>query len=325
VRSEIVRMDQEIGDRMRATDPDPNEVERAKNERAAVAARKRTESRQWSLALNTETQRARVEATTRLRGYVTQLQESMLTRIDAGDDLKNLPRDVDRALQALSVRLSHDLEFRFRKVGERVLAQVFAQHELHHVLRQLNARLGHALATKPRREAAGDGGMVVLSSAGIVMMGSRAAAAGAGALGLGSLAGGLVLPVIGLGIGLAAGAYMVWKRRSMADKQQARTWLREVLGEARAALADEITHRFTDLQYALTLALDEAIERRLQQLDAHIATIDKAMAEDKAERAKRKAALAAERETLRSRIKQVDEVLVRVRQLAPAAPADGQE
>jgi uncharacterized membrane-anchored protein YhcB (DUF1043 family) len=322
VRSEVIRIDQALGDRMKATDPDPADIQRAKDERAAVATRKRTESRQWSLALNTETQRARVEATTRLRNYVTQLQETFMTRIDKGEEIKNLPQDVDRALYALSLRLSSDLEFRFRKVGERALAQVFGPHELQHVLRQLNARLRHALGTKPQRDGSGDNGMVVMSSAGMVMMGTNAARLGAGALGMGAMAGGLVVPVIGLGLGLAAGAYLVWKRKSMTDKQQARTWLREVLGEARAALSDEIMHRFTDLQYALTVALDEAIERRLQQLDAHIAEIDKSLADDKAERAKRKAALAQEREALRAKIKQIDEVLVRVRALLPAAPAD---
>jgi hypothetical protein len=322
VRSEIIRIDQRIGDRIRATDPDPAEIQRARDERAAVATRKRTESRQWSLTLNTETQRARVEATTRLRTYVTQLQETYMARIDKGDELKNLPQEVDQALYALSVRLSGDLELRFRQVGERALAQVFAPHELQHVLRQLNARLRHALGTKPQREGGGDNGMIVVSSAGMVMMGTNAARLGAGAFGLGSLAGGLAIPVVGLGLGLAAGAYLVWKRKSMTDKQQARTWLREVLGEARAALSDEIMHRFTDLQYALTVALDEAIERRLQQLDAHIADIDRALAEDNAERARRKAVLAQEREALRARIKQVDEVLVRVRHLLPAAAAD---
>ncbi|MBN1174585.1 MAG: dynamin family protein [Micromonosporaceae bacterium] len=328
IRSDIIRMDQAIGERMRATDPDPAEIDRAKAERAAIAARKRTESRQWSLALNTETQRARIEATGRLRGYVTQLQESFMTRIDKGEDLKNLPQDVDRALCALSVRLSQDLEFRFRKVGERVLAQVFTPAELHSVLRQLNARLRHAISAKPRREGGGDNGMIVMSSASMVMMGTNAVKMGAGAIGVGSMAAGagaIAIPVVGIGIGLAAGAYLIWKRKSSTDKQQARTWLREVLGESRAALSDEITHRFTDLQYALTLALDEAIERRLQQLDAHIATIDKSMAEDKAVRAKRKSALAGERETLRAKIKHVDEVLVRVRQLAPAAPAEARE
>jgi len=328
VRSEVIRLDQQIGERMKATDPDPAEIQRAKDERTKVAARKRTESRQWSLALNTETQRARVEATTRLRTYITKLQEDYLNKIDkaSGGDLKNLATEVDRSLHALSVRLSHDLEFRFRKVGERVLAQVFHPHELHYVLRQLNARLRHALGTKPRREGgSGDGAMVAMSSAGMAMMAGRGATIGASALGLSSIAGaGLVIPVVGVGIGLAAGAFMIWKRKAMTDRQGARQWLREVLGEARAALSDEIMHRFTDLQYALTLALDEAIERRLQQLDAHIANIDKAMAEDKAERTKRKSALAQEREGLRARIKQLDEVLVRVRQLLPAAPADGQ-
>jgi hypothetical protein len=325
VRSEYIRVDQELGDRMKATDPDPADAERAKEERAQVATRKRTESRQWSLALSTETQRARVEATTRLRNYVTQLQEQFMEKIDKGGrgEINDLPAEVDKALYALSVRLSHDLEFRFRKVGERVLAQVFHPNELQHVLRQLNAKLRHALGTKPRRDGGGgDGAMVVMSSAGMAMMAGRGAM-GLGATALAGVAGaGLVIPVIGIGLGLAAGAYMIFKRKSMTDKVQARTWLREVLGEARAALSDEIMHRFTDLQYALTLALDEAIERRLKQLDSHIANIDKSLAEDKAERGKRKAALNTEREGLRSRIKQVDEVLVRVRALAPNAPAD---
>ena len=323
VRSEVIRLDQEIGDRMKATDPDPGDIQRAKDERAKVAARKRTESRQWSLALNTETQRARVEATTRLRQYITKLQEDYLNKIDkaSGSEMKNLPNEVDRSLHALSVRLSHDLEFRFRKVAERVLAQVFHPNELQYVLRQINARLRHALGTKPRRDHNDQGNaMVAMSSAGMAMMAGKGAAMAVGGI---AVAGIVAVPV-GIAIGLGAGAYLLFKRKSMSDKQGTRQWLREVLNEARAALSDEIMHRFTDLQYALTLALDEAIERRLKQLDAHIANIDKAMAEDKAERGKRKAALAAEREGLRARIKQLDEVLVRVRQLLPAAPAESQ-
>ena len=323
VRSEVIRLDQEIGDRMKATDPDPGDIQRAKDERAKVAARKRTESRQWSLALNTETQRARVEATTRLRQYITKLQEDYLNKIDkaSGSEMKNLPNEVDRSLHALSVRLSHDLEFRFRKVAERVLAQVFHPNELQYVLRQINARLRHALGTKPRRDHNDQGNaMVAMSSAGMAMMAGKGAAMAVGGI---AVAGIVAVPV-GIAIGLGAGAYLLFKRKSMSDKQGTRQWLREVLNEARAALSDEIMHRFTDLQYALTLALDEAIERRLQQLDAHIANIDKAMAEDKAERSKRKGALAQEREGLRARIKQLDEVLVRVRQLLPAAPAESQ-
>ncbi len=326
LRSEVIRLDQQITDRIAAADPDPAAAQRAKDERTKLAARKRTESRQWSLALNNETQRARVEATTRLRHYVTQLQEDFLNRIDkaSGGDLKSMPAEVDRALHALSIRLSQDLEWRFRQVGERVLAQIFARHELQFILRRLNARLRHAMGAKPRRDSpSGDGAVVLMSSAGMAMMAGRAGMMGASAAGLAGVAGaGLIIPGVGIGLGLAAGAFMIWKRKAMTDRQQQRTWLREVLGEARAALTDEVMHRFNDLQYALTLALDDAIERRLQQLDAHIAEIDKAMADDKASRAKRKASLAQEREALRGRIKQIDEILVRVRQLAPAAPSD---
>jgi hypothetical protein len=325
VRSELVRLDAEIGARLIATDPDPADVTRARADRAALAARKRTESRQWSLALSTETQRARVEATGRLRGYLSELQEDLLNQIDKGrgEEIKGLPQQVDQALHALSVRLSKDLEFRFRKVGERALAQVFEPHELQLVLRRLNAALHHALASKPRREGGGDNVMIAMSAGGMAFMAGRGAMVGASALGAGALVGGgLLVPFAGLGLGLAAGAFILYRRRTQTDRQQARVWLREVLAEARAALADEITHRFTDLQYALTLALDDAIERRLQALDAHIAEIDRAMAEDKAGRTRRKAALQAERETLRARIKQVDEVLLRARALSPATATD---
>ncbi|MEO3819509.1 dynamin family protein [Plantactinospora sp. B24E8] len=321
VRSELVSVDLQFGERLRATDPDPAEAARVKQERAAVAARKRTESRQWSLALSAETQRARVEATGLLRGYVGGLQEEFLNRIDSarGDDLKGLPQQVDEALHALSIRLSADLEVRFRQVGERVLAEVFQPDELGFVLGRLNATLRHALASKPRREGGADNMMIALSAGGMAFMAGRGAMAGASALGAGALVGGsLLVPFAGLGLGLAAGGFILYRRRVTSDRQQARMWLREVVADARAALSDEITHRFTDLQYALTLALDDAIERRLRQLDARIAEIDAAAAEDQAGRARRRAATQAERDAVRARIKQVDEVLQRARTLAPA-------
>ena len=164
--------------------------------------------------------------------------------------------------------------------------------------------------------------MIAMSAGGMAFMAGRGVAAGASALGAGAIVGGgLLIPVAGLGLGLAAGAFILYRRRVATDRQQARVWLREVLGEARAALTDELAQRFTDLQYALTLALDDAIERRLAQLDAHIGEIDKALARDKAERTRRRAALQTQRDAIRARVKQVDEVLARARPLSPAAPA----
>ncbi|HEY3503478.1 MAG TPA: dynamin family protein [Actinocatenispora sp.] len=327
VRTEFVRLDISVGDRMKSADPDPALVERLKEERAKVNSRKRSETKQWSLALNTETQRARVEAQSRLRQYMTKLQEDFTKAIEKGTNSKQLPYEVDRALYAVSVRLSHELEHRFRVIGQRILASVFTPQELNYVLRRLNAQLRHALASKPQKESGGDSSMVVVASVGsavsmgrLAMTGGTAAASALGA----AAVGGVVVPVIGVGVGLAIGAFMMWKRKGQANKQQAKTWLREVLGEARASLSDDIATRFTDLQYALTLALDEAIERRLKQLDAQIAEIDKTMVEDKTSRQKKRADLQKEREALRARIKQLDEVLIKARAIAPSAPSDTQ-
>jgi len=114
---------------------------------------------------------------------------------------------------------------------------------------------------------------------------------------------------------------VLYRRRVQTDRQQARIWLRDVLGEARAALADEIANRFTDLQYALAVAVDDAVERRLRDLDAHIAEIDAAAAEDAAGRARRRAAAQHDLDAVRARLRQVDDVLIRARALTPA-PSD---
>jgi hypothetical protein len=327
-RGELARLDEAAAERLRATDPDPDEMARARQRRADLAARKRTESRHWSLALTTETQRARVEAVGSLRTQIGAVQDDFCARIDAGrgDALAALPDALDAQLQAVAVRLSQDLQTRFRQVGEKVLAEVFDDDELRMVLGRLNATLRHALSAGPPRDSQGDNLMVALSAGGIAFMAGRSAVFGASVLGAGGLVGGsLLVPVAGIGLGLAAGGYVLYRRRVQTGRQQARTWLRDVLAEARAALADEISYRFTDLQYALTVALDDAIERRLRELDAHIADIDAALAQDKATRTRHRAALQADRDALRARLSQVDEVLLRARALTPAPTDDGQE
>lgn len=324
VRSEFVRLDLDAIQGMKAADPDPEMAARLKEERNRVNSRKRSESKHWSLALNTETNRAKVEATGRLRTYFSKLQEQLMNQIEkAGKtDISRLPYDVDRSLHALSVRMSAELEYRFRVIAQRILSQVFTPQEMQHVLRKLNAQLRTVAQSKPRRESS-DNSMVVMSSIGSLSMGRGLVTMGAGAVGLG--AAGLAVTTAGLGLGLGVAAFMMYKRKVQQNRQQAKVWVREVMGESRAALQDEVMHRFTDLQYSLTLALDDAIERRLKQLDGQISQIDQAMVEDKTTRQKRKAELTKEREALKTRITKIDEVLVRARGLVPAPPTGDEE
>ncbi|MGA5298640.1 dynamin family protein [Nucisporomicrobium flavum] len=319
-RAELGRLEQAAQDRVAAAEADPGATARVRQQRSALAARKRTESRQWALLLSAETQRARVEVVGMLRTRIGELQQQVGARIDTlrGDGLAALPDQVDAELQAVAVRLSQDLEATFRQVGERVLAQVFDDEELAAVLDRLNATLRHALSAGPPREHSPDNMLIALSAGGIAVMAGRGAVFGASLLGVGGVvAGGLLVPVAGLGLGVAAGGYVLYRRRVQSDRQQARAWLREVLGEARAALQDEISYRFTDLQYALGVAVDDAVERRLRDLDARIAEIDAAAAEDAAGRSRRRAAAAAELQQVRARVKQADDVLARARALAP--------
>ena len=327
-RGELARLESAAEARLAATEADPVEVARVRAERAGLAARKRTESRQWALLLSAETQRARIEVVGMLRTRIAALQQDFATRIDSarGEGLSSLPEQVDAELQAIAVQLSQDLRATFRQVGEKVLAEVFDAGELAGLLDRLNATLRHALAASPPRDGSGDNMLIALSAGGIAFMAGRGAIFGASVMGAGGLvAGGLLIPVAGIGLGLAAGGYVLYRRRVQTDRQQARTWLRDVLGEARAALSDEISFRFTDLQYALSVAVDDAVERRLRELDAHIADIDAAAAEDAAGRAHRRSKAQQDRDAVRARIRQVDEVLTRARALTPAGVGDGQE
>ena len=310
-RGELVRLDNAATARLRATDNDPAALAQVRAERAALAARKRTESRQWTLLLSSETQRARIDVVGQLRTHIAALQQDFTARIDTGrgDALTALPDALDTELQAIAVQMSQRLDTTFRQVAERVLHEAFDDDELAAVLGRLNATLRHALAATPPRDGSGDNLLIALSAGGIAFMAGRSAILGASLL----AAGGLLIPVAGIGLGLAAGGYVLYRRRVQTDRQQARTWLRDVLGEARAALTDEISYRFTDLQYALSIAVDDAVERRLRELDAHIADIDAAAAEDAAGRARRRAQAQHDRDTVRTHLTKVDNALTEAR------------
>ncbi|MEV4401518.1 dynamin family protein [Actinoplanes sp. NPDC049598] len=314
-RGELVRLQDAAADRVSAAEADPARTAQVRAERAALAARKRTESRQWTLLLSTETQRARVETVGQLRTRIAAMQQEFSARIDTGrgEALAQLPDALDAELQALAVQLSRGLQETFAQVGDRVLASVFDAGERAAMLGQLNASLRHAMDAAPPRDGAADNLLIALSAGGIAFMAGRGAILGVSIF----AAGGLLVPVAGIGLGLAAGGYVLYRRRVQQDRQQARVWLRDVLGEARAALADEIANRFTDLQYALSVAVDDAVEKRLRDLDAHIAEIDAAAAEDAAGRGRRRAAAQQELETVRARLRAADAVLVRARALTP--------
>lgn len=311
---DLTRLRDAAEQRVRASAADPAATAATRAERAALAARKRTESRQWTLKLNTEIQHARVAVVGQLRTRITEVQHDYARRIDAakGEALTALPDDLDTRLQAVAAQMSAVLEDTYRDVAEKVLADTFDPD-------LVSATLRHSMTAGPPRDGASDNMLIALSAGGVALIAGRGAM-----IGLSAIAGaGFLIPFAGLGLGLAAGGYVIYRRRVHTDRRHAHTWLRDVLAEARAALTDEISGRFTDLQYALAVALDDAIERRLRELDALIAEIDAAAAEDAAGRTRRRAAATADRDAAATRLRQADEALLRARSLAPAPLDEG--
>jgi hypothetical protein len=326
LRSEFVRLDLGVMEQLKTLDPDPQVTEKLKEDKKRVTSLKRSQNKQSNMALRTEIQRARVEATSRLRTYVSKLQEELLNKIEKANrsEIKNMPVEVDRALHALSVRLSQELDYRFKVLADRVLSQMFPPNELAQVIGSIRAQLRMQSGSKPRREGGGDNAMTVISSAGMTMMAGKGAAAGLGMLGLGSagVVGSAAIIAAPIAVGVAAAAFIIYKRKATQDRQQAQRWVREVLQETRASLQDEIQYRFTEIEYTFNLALDDALEKRGAQLDKQIAAAEKALKQDNATRAKKKEALLKRHEALKTKVKQVDEVLAKTRAVLPKAPAE---
>jgi hypothetical protein len=326
VRSELIRLDQLAGDKIRTADPDPATLQELKDERGKVAAKKRSDTRSWQVSMSTEIKRSRTDITSRVRTETTRLQEYWMAAIDkAGNEqIKRLPYDVDRSLHALALRMTADMQHRFRVVGARILNQVFTPQEIHRVLSRLNSQLQARITTKPRREKGSqDGLLMVTASASPGLLAGRAVA-GAGALIAGS-AGAVIAFPVAIGLGLAAGAFMLYRRRVTTNRQEAKVWLREVLAEARASLGDAVSYQFTDLEHNLTLALEEAIDRRIKELDKQIGDIDRALAEDAATRKRKRSEFQGERDQIRSKLGPLDEALIKLRRATAVTGAEGTE
>jgi len=194
-----------------------------------------------------------------------------------------------------------------------VLRDLFAPAELAGVY----AGFAHAPALRPA--VPGPGSRQRNAEDRIVAMGGVMAGFGAGRLvaflpavaGIGVSAT-VVLPVT-LGLGLASAAWMIRSRTHVADRQHYRQWLVETLTEARAALESEVAAQFVDAEQALTLALDEAIARRVEELDRQIRQVDDALELGAVARDRRRKELNQHISAASSAAKAIDAALPRLR------------
>jgi Dynamin family len=286
--------------------------------RDQLTTERRSSGRSWQLRLRGEIQRARVESLHEVGGQIRAAQAWFRRAIDEADrtTLSQLPFQVDAALQLLPTRVGAALAHRLSRVIEAALAELFTPQERGAVHAEF-ARRGTGRAAivlrPPDKRPAGseDKLLVAMGVSGGLSLGRLAALPLAG---LGAAAGLAVLPA-SIVLGLGAGWWMARTRRHAADKQHLKQWLADVLADARAALDQFVAEQLIDAEQQLSLALDEALGRRVAAIEDELREVDRALRMDATERGRK---LRATRKKLADAVagrQEIELLLARIREL----------
>ena len=270
----------------RALQSGDGEATELRSRRAGLVEQRRSGARTATLRLRAELQRARVESTHEVAAGVRETQVQFRAVVDAADraQLAGLPAQLDPALGALALRVSASLAERLARVSRLVLAEVFTAEEVAGLVATLPAPQVPALAARPvekRFSASEDRLMVVAGASGGVGLGKLALAPLALVPGLN-----LVLVPLTLGLGAGAAWWMARARGHLADRAHVKQWAVEVLADARSSLDQLVAELLIDTEHQLGAALDDALARRVAQLDAELRDVDAALRLDAGERAR---------------------------------------
>jgi Dynamin family len=257
-----------------------------------LTAQRKSATRGWQVKLRGEIQRTRIENTHEVSREMRDMQTWFRQAIEAADKdaLAALPGQVDAALQLVSRKISYSVGARLNKIGETVLIGLFSPDELA-LLQAQYARAGQppvVLRTPEKRPGTSeDKLMVMMGISGGVGLGKLATlplglfgAAAAGTLGV------IVAPVT-IVLGLGAGWWISRTRKHSQDKQHMKTWLSDAIADARSTLDQMVADQLIQAEQELSLALDDALGRRIGAIEEELREVDKAMRLGATERSKR--------------------------------------
>jgi hypothetical protein len=273
--------------RQRALSTGHEEAEALRRRRDELNAARRASGRSWQLRLRGEVARARVESQHDVANQLRTMSTWFRSAVDTADRtrLAALPAELDAALQLVSGRVSTGLAQRLSRLADAALADLFTPDEL--------AAVRAAMARQPRPpvvmrapeqrpSTAEDKLLLAMGVSGGVGISRLATLPLAG---LGAAAGLVVLPVT-IVLGLGAGWWMARVRRHAADKQYVKQWLADVVADARATLDQVVAEQLIDVEQQLSLALDDALAKRIAVTEDELREVDRALRLDTAERSR---------------------------------------
>ena len=312
VRSRLAGLASGLSAELAGLDPGPGLVADLQERRDGLA---RGDGRDWQLRLRAELSRARIDTLHDVRQEIRDQSHHWRAALDRADQpaYDRLPVALDAAVHALTLRLFDRMLGRLRQVTDSALRESFGPDELAEVY------AGFAHVPAPAGHLAGPGERETTVEDRLVLVGGVATGLGAGRLvafvpamlGVGVPA--LAFAPLSLGLGVLAARWMVTLRRQVADRNHHRTWLAEALAEVRATLESEVAAQFVDAEQTLTLALDQAIARRVERLDRQISQIDEAVRMDELVRSRRRDQVGASLALVREVIERLDAVLPELR------------
>jgi len=315
-----------------AVDPEPGRAEQLRADRERLVQSRRHDGRAWQLGLRAEIGRARIDSMHEVQREVREQLQMWRAWIDAADanGLRQLPAELDAVVHALGLRAMERLVERLQRVADSTLRDMFGPDEMADVyaglIRAHQLPEVGAAGGPDRRGASVEDRLMLVSGATAGFAAGRLVAFLPALLGVAVPGIGWVLAPVSLGLGAVVSGWMVRSRRLMADRAHHKTWVAETLTEVRAALESEVAGRFVDAEQALTLALDGAIARRVEQLDREIKQVDEALKMDTAERDRLRRELRAEADQVTAALSRVDALLpllrsAKVVRRAPSPPA----
>ncbi|MFC4005335.1 dynamin family protein [Prauserella oleivorans] len=298
------------------------EAEHLRARRDQLTAERRSSTRGWQLKLRGEVQRTRVEVGHEVSRRMRDAQSYFRQRIDAAsrDELATLPQQVDMALQTISQQISGLLAHRLNHVTDVALAELFSAEELDIIRAQFARAGGPPVVLRPpdkRPPTAEDKLLVFMGVSG----GAGAAKLAAAPLAGFALFNPVVLPAT-IVIGLGAGWWMARTRRHAADKQHTKQWLVESIADARSTLDQLVAEQLIEAEQQLSLALDDALSRRIEAIEAELKDVDKTIKMDAQERAKTLSAVTKRIKEISDGRDRAEAFLTRIRALRDRPRAD---
>ena len=269
----------------RALSTGEDEAEKLRARKDELTSERRSSTKGWQVRMRTEIQRTRVENNHEVQRQMRDVQSWFRQAIDAADKekLRELPSQVDVALQMVSGRISQAVAYRLNQVAENVLGELFTPDELS-VIRAQFARTGQAIVVRPaekRPPTTEDKLLVFMGATGGLSAGKMAL------LPLAGLVAAPILLVPTIAIALGAGWWLSSTRKHSANKQHMKQWLTEAIADARSTVDQLLAEQLIEAEQQLSLSLDEALGKRITGIEEQLREVDKALRLDTAERAKR--------------------------------------